>query len=309
LPRRRAAVLAANGRLAEVVTDDELVAHPGLHRAMLLARAAGDPGDRVPALQRLTGAHLPDQATLAALWPLEWSIAEAAEVVAAVPGAYWRSPAMVARIDNVLRRTERPRDGAAWAGYRAICEFAVTRPVSDHLSAESREHVREMRRGREAIARLTKAKGSESKKILLDLVDQAARARGPARWYLESYLARAFLTVGAPVLTAALPSASASIQAQFWRSAAEFLQGKQADLSLAGALFEMRAEMPAKDRLVADLDRVLAETVAQWRSRDLDRLAEWIDKGPGDGTAGYFRKWREDNVRRGIGRFLPRRRG
>ncbi|WP_051807387.1 GTPase-associated protein 1-related protein [Actinoplanes subtropicus] len=309
LPRQRPAVLAATARLAEVVRDEELVSYPELHRAILLARAAGEPEERVPTLKRLAASGLPDGEMLTALWPGEWTVADAAEVVAAVPGAYWRSPAMVARIDAVLRRTEAPRGESAWANYKAICEFAGTRPVSEHLSDESLRHVGEMRRARAAIANRARAKGSEPRKILLDLVAQAKQAKGPARRFLESYLPQALLRVDALVLADVLPRAPEPVRTEFCRLATQVLRAKQPDLALAGALFEMRAEMSGRDRLAADFDQVLAESVAQWRSRDLDRLAEWVDSGPVNGSSGYFRKWREGNARRGIGRFLPRRRG
>jgi hypothetical protein len=307
LPRQKSAVVAATGRLAEVVLDEELVPYPGLRRAMMLARAAGKPEERVPTLKRLAGSGSPDREMLTALWPAEWTIADAAEVVAAVPGAYWRSPAMVARLDAVLRRTEAPRGVRSWEDYRAICELAEKRPVSEHLSEASGRYVGEMRHASDAVARRAGARAAESKKILLDLAGLSKRAIGPARRYLESYLSQTLLKVEAPALAAVLPSASAEVQADFWRLATGVLKGKQPDLALAGALFEMRAEMSGKDGLATDLDQVLAESVAQWRSRDLDRLAEWVDGGPVTGSSGYFRKWRDDNVRRGIGRFLPRR--
>ena len=307
LPGGPAPVVAAVTRLAGAVPEGELASHPRLHRAVQLSRAARDPQDRVPALLRLSGPNPPDESTLCALWPDGWTIADAAEVAAGVRDPYWQSPGMVGRLDAVLRRGDSPRGASTWPQYRALCELA-TRPVlAGRLSEQSVRHVEEMRRAEETINRRTRAKASERKPVLLDLISQSQQAEGPAGRYLEGYLPQVLVKLDPALLSDLLPQVPRPIRDRFWPLVTEALQDKRADLDLAGALFEVRAGLAAKRRPTPDLDRVLSGAVAQWRTKDLDRLEKWLDQSPVTGAAAYYRQWREDNVRRGLGRFLPRR--
>ena len=307
LPGREPAVLAAAARLGDAVPEQELGSYPVLHRAVLLARGGRDPGTRVPTLLRLFPSGVPDQAALTTLWPDEWSVAEAAEVTAAVPPRFWSSPAMVERIDQVLRRPDEPR-GAPWSQYYALCESMEKANVVDRLSAAAATHVRDLQQARHLVEQSRTASSRRRRQILLELLDRSQRATGPARRFLESYLPAALLRLDARSLGEVLPAVPEPVRRPYWQQATDALRAKPADLAVAAALLEVRAQQSGKQALTAELDQVLAATVARWRSRDLDQLEKWLG-GEGDrGTTAFYRKWRDDNVPRGISRFLSRRR-
>jgi hypothetical protein len=303
LPEREPAVLGAMGRLGAAVPEKELEAYPGLHRTMLLARGARTDSERVPTLLRLCTTEAPDETMLATLWPSQWSVAEAAEVAAQVPARFWTAPSMVERIDQVLRRPDKPH--GPWEQYQAVCELAQRHGIADRLSPASAHHVRDMLRVRRLVELRKTAAGRPLRKVVLDMLDLLAEAEGPARAYLESYLPEVFLRLGPGLLLELLPAAPEPIRRRYWQLVGETLKARQADLTVAAALIEVRAQLPGKQGLTADLDRVLAESVAQWRSKDLDQLEKWLG---GKATVAYFQKWRADSAPRGIGRFLPRRR-
>jgi hypothetical protein len=309
LSGREAAVLAVASRLSDVVSDDELAAYPDLSRMVLLARAARRPQDRLDTLIRLTGKGVPESSVVAALWPHEWTLDEAADVVRAAPQRFWESDALIDRLDQVLARDDEPR--TAWGPYFLVTEFVADRKLGSRLSPVAEDRVRGMVWSRQQVRSLARVRGrqlDERLRKLLGMVEHGEPA--VARW-LTGQVHTLILRLDPEHLAALLPTVNPKIRQQYRETLAATL-GKRPDddvMTIAAATFDARTRLGRKDRATADeLDRVFADTVARWKTRDLDHLETKLAGSAARNVPAAFAKWREDEVPRGIGRFLPRRR-
>ncbi|MDR7279114.1 GTPase-associated protein 1-related protein [Catenuloplanes atrovinosus] len=305
LPGREPAVVAAAARLVSTAPDEELRTYPRLRRVLLLARSADAPETRVPTLLRLCETEVPDDVLLTALWPDGWGLGDAAGIIAEAPSDAWESDAMVERVDQLLRRSEMPGP-EEWAAYTAVCRFATGETLSGRLSMAADRLAVSYTRARHLARRGSREHGTE----LAGVVRAALRLHDDAdpitRRYLTNNVYTMLLRLEPKALAELLPRTPEPIRDRFTDRAATMLRDRAPDQSLAAALFEARMLLAKREpRITAEIDRLLADTVARWRSRDLEGLEKWLAGGP-KGAVAYYAGWREANVRRGIGRLFPR---
>jgi hypothetical protein len=276
---------------------------------LLLARASRKPEARLPALVRLTGKGSPDKAVVAALWPDEWTVEEAAEIVRAAPERFWLTDALVERLDQVLLREDEPR--TAWKPYLAVCEFVDAQKLGPHLSALSEARVHGISQARSLIRTSVRLTGRDLADRVHKLLDMMTHGELPVKKFLAGQTHVLFLRLEPDALAALLPKLGSKTRDDYRVQ----LSGRLAErpdgdaLRLATTTFEAYARLRRKEPAVArELEQVLADTVARWKTRDLDDLEDMVAGAGVKGLASAFGQWREERVPKGIGRFLPRRR-
>lgn len=307
LSTREAAVLAVATKLDGTVSQEEVAGYPRLRRLLLVARAAREPQRRIPTLLRLCETDPPDRAILGALWPEEWSVDDAVDVVRGVPERFWDSPALVDRLDQVLRRPGVPN--GQWREYYALCDFVVDRKLTDDISAAAAGHALGIRRARKLVQQTGAARGRQLTELVRKALDQMQRSEPLVRGWLEAQLPPVLLGLDAQPLADLLPRIPGALRVRYRERLTETLRRRPADLALATTVFETCVLLSrVQPALVKELNEVLTATVARWKSRDLDQLDKWVGGSDSKHLAKYYTQWRESRVPRGLGRFLPRRR-
>ncbi|BEL04072.1 hypothetical protein Q0Z83_022630 [Actinoplanes sichuanensis] len=309
LSGRETAVLAVASRLSDVVGDDELAAYPDLSRMVLLARAARRPQDRLDTLIRLTGKGVPERSVITGLWPREWTLDEAAEIVRGAPQHYWESDHLLDRLDQVLARDDEPRE--AWGPYFVVTQFVEDRKLGPRLSPASEDRARGMVWSRQQIRSADRVRGRQLDERVHKLLGMVGHGERPVARWLTGQIHVLLLRLDPEHLVALLPTVDPTIRRHYREHLAATL-GKRPDdevMAIAARTFETRTRLARKDRAIADeLDRAFAGTVARWKTRDLDHLEKMLAGSSAKNVPAAFTKWREAEVPRGIGRFLPRRR-
>jgi len=308
LETRESAVLAVATHLDGVVPERELDAHPRLRRLLLVARAARDPEQRVPALRRICQSGEPDRAVLNALWPDPWTFDDAVEVVTEAPELFRHAPALVDRLDQVLVQPAVPK--GRWKDFYGLCEFVVKRKLDGRLSPASAGHVAGILEGLRLFETADAAKGRRAADYVHKVLDHIQDGEWPlVRGWYEGQLPFLLVGLAATQLAEVLPDVPGNVRVDYRGRAAERLRRRPADLDLAATVLEARLALSRRRPGIAgELDEVLSESVARWKSRDLDQLEKWVAESGVKGLSLYYKQWRESQVPRGIGRFLPRRR-
>jgi hypothetical protein len=281
--------------------DDITERFPGLvpeelQEAMLLARAAKHPQDRVADLGHFLGhRHRWVSADLLRrLWPEgHWTAAEARSVAQTFEPDQLQSDPVYSWIAQAVLSP--PTDKGYLVPYADLCEVLAARKIdralpdtarsrldsflkTKHLitqarASEGKAQVQDIKRLAESYAGLDTPAQDLARRVLVDLIDRLAGSR---------YQSMAVKTYPATVIAA------------FLRSAHRRLAATPRDVMAGALLFRSLASLQGNDdqRLAPELHQTLREELKLWRRADLNALDEALRQSDAE-TAGQFASWRQ----------------
>lgn len=316
------AVLAAfDGGLSSVLDPRELADHPHLGTVLRVGGARDDPRRRIAVLADLlrTGHDLSEPgAGLANLWPQGyWTPAAALEVVRALPEKHAATGEVARWLSGTLLRPLPPDDGKERerAAYQRLCDGLARDPVRGTLSEAAQDALSRVERaggtvrGQRAVPRR-----GDAAQAVAAIGALAAGAPPPVFTCLAGFARLVLAEAPTPEFGPALANCPPSIVDDYLAHLPPELALARPDPRLAARVFGAARSLRRnrRTRLAAALDAVVADHLPGWRKRDLDAVAQVLDREDPRGAAD-FERWRKEHGR-GSGRrglALPgwRRRG
>lgn len=280
------------GRFPELVPDE-------LQEAVLVARAAKDPQDRVPALRHFLG-HRRRWVTedlLCRLWPEgHWTVAEARLVAETFEPDQLQSDPVYSWIAQAVLS---PPTGQGYlVDYAELAKALAARKIDHALPEEARRRLESFLSTEHLIEQARASDEKAQTQIIQRLARSYARLDRPAQDLSRGALVLLIdQLAGSRYLPVAVEACPAAVISAFLRAAHRRLAATPRDVTAAARLFRSLASLQRNgdQKLAPELDRTLVEELRPWRRTDLNAIEETL-RHVNTETAGQFARWRQKNL-------------